>query len=209
MRDRRYSRYRRDEVFEVIAQQHELLPIDVVPDTATENSVNIRRYQDIHEKDRIHQQVAHGDCSALPPVEKALVAGRSSRWYDHSLNISYYQHGITCIIAATHDSCVTVPVYALDTRQWYEPLRMRTDLGHLDPDKDSEGVFTHMRKTPYGHRMLMGALICDRSFAEARLATLPSSTQARIRAKVERMKTHRRSGPPIRLDIPKGHKQSM
>jgi len=55
----------------------------------------------------------------------------------------------------------------------------------------------------------MGALICDRSFAEARLATLPSSTQARIRAKVERMKTHRRSGRPIRLDIPKGYKQSM
>ena len=99
MRDRRYSRYRRDEVFEVIAQQHELLPFDVLPDTATENSVNIRRYQDIHEKDRMHQQVAHGDGSALPPVEKTLVAGRSSRWYDHSLNISYYQHGITTIIA--------------------------------------------------------------------------------------------------------------
>jgi hypothetical protein len=130
------------------------------------------------------------------------VLARSSDWYAYSLNcVERWKHDITCIVCGTHDSCIDIPVLALDTLRWYEAKTTRIKGDDLSPKKlDAKGrpidAFEARRITEYGHNIFIGALMCGRLDAVRRLEALPDSTRFRIEAKLKRLHL-RRPGRPL------------
>src|SRR2546423_1353995 len=112
---------------------------------------------------------------------RAVILARASHWYLYSLNVAEWDHGCTTIACGTHDSCVPVPVLALDSMRWYEPLKMRGIFGPIDSSE-----FERARKSHYGHRMLVGALMCGREDAIAKLQSLPDRTRYRIESELRK-----------------------
>jgi hypothetical protein len=180
MKERRYSQYRQADVWATLYQQQTQLGVTV------------------------HDGSVHGNSVALTRGEqayRAVVFARSSDWYHFSLNcVERWKHGISCIVCGTHDSCVDVSVLAMDSLKWYPPLEMRVK--SLEPKVNANGkpldAFEHRRKTQYGHNILVGALMCGRTDAIKRLASLPESTRLRIEAEVRRLHM-RRPGRPLTL----------
>ena len=193
MPERRYSRYKRDDVWRAMMQHQERLGIRVVQDSVHGNSVTI-----IREKDDKGEKVR----GEVRQEHRAVILARSSDWYYYSLNCTdRYLHGITCVIAGTHDSCIDRPVLAMDSMRWYESLKMRSDFGKLEPTLDKSGnalpdAFEKARKTQYGSNMLLGALMQKREDALARLATLKPRTRLRYEQKMRRL-ARRRTGHPF------------
>lgn len=128
-------------------------------------------------------------------VYQAVVLARSSDWYRYSLNCTdRWKHHVNAAIVWTHDSCLSVPVFALEERRAYGAGRA----AEVEDFRDELQFAEPFRKTAYGHHMLVGALMCLRTDAQARLATLKPSTQRRIRAEVRRLQMRRR-GAPLRV----------
>jgi hypothetical protein len=124
----------------------------------------------------------------------AVFLGRASDWYRYSLNMTPEARQITLVIVGTHDSCLPLPVYALDQNKWYEPKTIRFPLWPPYP----QGISEKFRKTRYGHAILVGGLLCKVPEAEERLLSLPAPTQKRIHREVQRL-TRRRRGRPLKL----------
>jgi hypothetical protein len=191
MPERRYSRYKQGDVWVQLSMHQEALHIEVLAGTVYGNSVSLVRL--IDEKGTPCRQ-----------EHRAVVLARSSDWYYYSLNCTIrWKHGITCIVAGSHDSCIDRPVLALDSGRWYEPKKMRNDFGKLQPTLDATGkpiadAFEEVRKTQYGHNMLIGALLQRREDALARLATFKDSTRFRIEAEVRQLE-RRRVGRPLEI----------
>ena len=183
MPERRYSQYKRRDVWEQLAriQQNARLNTSIISESYFGSSVSLIR-----------------DGKKC----RAVVLARASDWYKYSLNCQVeWNHGITAIVCGTHDSCVPVPVLAMDTRRWYEPNVMRKIYGDLAPKLDASkklipDKFDQARKSQYGHNMLIGALMCEKDEAFARLKTFEASTQRRIRAKLVAL-GRRRPGHPL------------
>jgi len=183
MAEGRYSQYKRRDVWEQLAriQHNPRLNTTVVSDSIVGSSVSLIRDGKKY---------------------RAVVLARTSDWYRYSLNcIEEWKHGINAIVCGTHDSCVRIPVLAMDTRRWYEPNAMRTLHGALAPKLDANkelipDKFDQARKSHYGHNMLIGALMCEKDEAFARLKTFKPSTQRRIRAEIVAL-GRRRPGHPL------------
>src|SRR5882762_1204820 len=143
MAERRYSRYKQDDVWIQLVLHQTELHITVVADSVHGNSVSILRLTD-----------EQGNSCNLP--HRAVVLARSSDWYHYSLNCTTrFKHGVTCLIVGTHDSCIDHPVLAMDVMRWYEADRMRSDFGKLQPALDESGkpvpdAFDKKRKSAYG-----------------------------------------------------------
>jgi hypothetical protein len=189
MPERRYSRYKRDDVWIEMMHYQSQLGIRVVADSVYGNSVTIVRLKD-EEGNKCAQE------------HRAVILARSSDWYFYSLNCTdRYLHGITAIVTGTHDSCIDRPVLALDVMRWYESSKMRADFGALTPTIDEGGnpvpdTFDQKRKTQYGSNMLLGALMQRRPDALARLSTLAPRTRMRYEQKMRKL-TRRRVGHPF------------
>lgn len=120
----------------------------------------------------------------------AVVLARSSDWYWHSLHC--YAHPADCIIAGVHDTMVDVPVIALDEERLYSP-------GQGCIQSFSEEHFPErLRKTHFGHRLLVSGLLAGRPDALDRLKRLPASTRRRLLAELKRLRV-RRPGRPLAL----------
>lgn len=183
MKDKRYSRYKRNDVLAQLVLYQNKLKVQVVRNSNEGYSLSLIR---LDTSERL----------------RCIILGRSSDWYKYSLNCYEWDHGITAIVCATHDSCVTVPVLAMDDFMWYTPEKINPVYGPLQPpeglakDETPNDLFERGRRTQYGHNMLMGALMCRRDDALARLATFKPSTQRRIRAELARLRK-RRPGRPL------------
>lgn len=180
-RERRYSRYQAADVWATLYEQQSHLDVQVYDGTVTGNCVQLSRRS-----------------TGMP--YKAVVLARASDWYTYSLNCQdRWKHGITALVCGTHDSCVPVPVLALDQLKWYEPHQLRIESlapQSLDANGFVNDAFDRFRKGHYGHNMLIGALMCGRSDATERLAHMHESTRLRIEAKLRKLH-QRRSGKPI------------
>jgi hypothetical protein len=147
-------------------------------------------------KVQLHYGTVHGCSISLVRLDtgerlRVVVLARSSHWYQYSLNIAEWQHGCTAIVCGTHDSCVKVPVLALDAMKWYPALKMRGIFGNLDSPE-----FERARRSHYGHQMLIGALMCGREDATTKLQSLPESTRYRIESELRQLHC-RRQGRPL------------
>lgn len=133
-------------------------------------------------------------------VYQAVILAKSSDWYRYSLNCTEsWHHLITAAIVGTHDSCLRVPVFALDEQRVYGSLKAAVE-NFADVSQFEE----RFRKTEYGHCLLVGALMCKRPDAQQRLLQMRPSTQFRIQAEVRRLHLRKR-GRPLRVpQKPKG-----
>jgi hypothetical protein len=177
--ERRYCKFKQTDVWNMLANLESALKIQVHRGTAHGSSVSLLRL-DTDERLR------------------AVILARSSDWYVYRLNC--WDHGCTCVVAGTHDSCLQVPCLAMDTLKWYEPLKMRNIFGPLQPqfdanDKPIPDTFDKARKSHYGHCMLIGALMCGRQDAIARLQSLKPRTRYRIEAELVKLHTRGRGRP--------------
>jgi hypothetical protein len=183
MRERRYSKYKAVDVWATLYEQQHNLDAIVHNGTVTGNCVSLSR-------------------PSKGVTYKAVILARASDWYKYSLNCQdRWKHGITAIVCGTHDSCVPVPVPALDQLKWYEPLAMRVaSIAPLSFDKQGyvNDRFDEFRRGLYGHNMLIGALMAGREDATIRLACMRESTRLRIETKLKRLH-QRRSGAPIEV----------
>ena len=179
MPERRYSRFKQEDVWAQLYQLQHRLGVIVHDGTVYGHSVWLTWK---------NQQV------------KAVILARSSDWYAYSLNcVERFRHELDVVVCGTHDSCLDRPVLALDSMRWYEPLKMRIDSLEPTPKRDASGrpqdAFEARRKSHYGHNILIGALMCGRPDALKRLETLRPSTRLRIEAEVRRLHMRRRGRP--------------
>ncbi|OLE52818.1 MAG: hypothetical protein AUG51_16150 [Acidobacteria bacterium 13_1_20CM_3_53_8] len=172
MQERRYTQYKQMDVWLQLCNLASALKVQVLYGTVHGCSISLVRL-DTGERLR------------------AVILPRASNWYTFSLNIAEWQHGCTAIVCGTHDSCVNVPVLALDAMRWYESGKMRGIFGTLDSPE-----FERARRSHYGHNMLVGALMCGRGDAIAKLQSLPDSTRYRIESELRTLHT-RRQGRPL------------
>jgi hypothetical protein len=192
---RRYARYTFEDTQRALEQQQRQLGVEIVPNSSSRNGrrVGLRSSE-------LDKLVGERD---MHPV---VILARSSHWYRFSLNA--YWHGLDCAIVGTHDSCLEVPVLAMDDLEWYAPEKIRLEKS-LAPGKGMSNPKAPMdcktnpdlfeikyRKTRYGHAVLIGALIRGRKDARDRLMTLPERTRFRIEAEVRHLRA-RRSGRPL------------
>jgi len=181
MKERRYSQYKQEDVFMQFIHFASVLKVEVIGPVVGA-SVSLLRL-DTNKRLR------------------AVVLARSSDWYHYSLNFPLWQHGCTSVVCGTHDSCLPVPVLALDAMKWYKKNEIRDVFGSIQPqfdenDKPIPDTFDRARKSVYGHNMLVGALMCGREDAIARLQSLKPSTRYRIEAEVRKLH-NRRQGHPL------------
>lgn len=183
MPERRYSRYKQADVWAQLYQLQQTLSVQVLDGTVYGNSVLLIRTEG-------EQAVTY----------KAVVLARSSDWYVYSLNcVERFKHDVTAVVCGTHDSCLPVPVLALDARRWYDQLEMRIKSLEPSRQRDATGhpqdAFERHRKSHYGHNMFLGALMCNRVDAFHRLESLRPSTRLRIEAKIRQFHMRRRGRP--------------
>lgn len=188
--ERRYTQYSQHDVWVQLHNFEKALKVQLLGGTITGCSISLNR---LDTGDRL----------------RAVILARSSHWYTYSLNIAEWKHGITAVVCGTHDSCLPVPVLALDAMKWYEAEKMRTDLGALRPkfdanDKPIPDQFDQTRKSHYGHNMLIGALMCNREDAKARLQSLPDRTRFRIEAELRDLHIRRQGRPLVVGPDPQG-----
>lgn len=182
-KERRYTKYRQDDVWLQLCNLQSALKVQVLIGTLHGCSISLLRLDKKSERLR------------------AVILARSSDWYKFSLNVAEWDHGITAVVCGTHDSCINVPVLALDSMRWYDSLEMRAIFGPLQPvyddnDKPIPDSFDTARKSHYGHNILIGALLCGLPEATARLQSLHPSTRYRIESELRQLHT-RRQGRPI------------
>jgi hypothetical protein len=75
--------------------------------------------------------------------------------------------------------------------RWYEAGKMRALFGSIDSER-----FEQARKSHYGHQMFLGALMCGREDARAKLQTMNPRTRRRIETELRVLHT-RRQGHPL------------
>lgn len=180
---RRYTRYSYEDTQRALQQQAKHLGVRVLPGSASANGRRVRIFSNSHRREFW-----------------TIILARSSEWYKFNLNT--YESGMEAAIVGTHDSCISVPVLAMDTLEWYEAHKTRFEQS-LPPAPnlslpDNPDRFDRLRKSHYGHCVLVGALIVGRKEAVERLMTLPERTRYDIEAEVKRLR-HRRPGRPLLL----------
>ncbi len=100
MKDKRYSRYKRDDILTQLVLYQNKLKVQVIKQSMVGYSLSLIR---LDTSERL----------------RCIILTKSSDWYRYSLNCSVWEHDITAIACATHDSCVPVPVLAMDDFMWY------------------------------------------------------------------------------------------
>src|SRR5947207_2438180 len=185
MQERRYTQYKQSDVWLQLCNLASALKVQVLYGTVHGCSISLDRL-DTGERLR------------------AVILARSSHWYTYSLNIAEWQHGCTAIVCGTHDSCVPVPVLALDSMRWYESGKMRGIFGTLDSPE-----FERARRSHYGHQMLIGALMSGREDAITKLQSLPDSTRYRIESELRQLHCRRQGRPLVVGPDPLGSKAEL
>jgi hypothetical protein len=194
-KERRYTKYKQEEVYIQLLHYASVLKVQVLHGTVHGYSVSILK---LDSSERL----------------RAVILARSSDWYKFSLNYPLWDHGCNAVVCGTHDSCVPVPVLALDAMKWYGAQKMRDIFGPLQPRLDSNDKlipdsFDHARKSHYGHCMLVGALMCGREDARARLNAMEPSTRYRIESEVRQLHTRRQGRPLVVGPDPLGGKAEL
>jgi len=182
-KERRYTKYRQDDVWLQLCNLASALKVQVLIGTLYGCSISLLRLDNKSERLR------------------AVILAKSSDWYKFSLNVAEWDHGITAVVCGTHDSCIDRPVLALDAMRWYSAKEIRAIFGPLQPqydanDKAIQDSFDKARKSHYGHNILIGALLCGLPEATARLQSLPDRTRFRIETELRQLHT-RRQGHPL------------
>ena len=179
----RYTRYTYEEVFSLLISRSARTGVDV-------------KHADAQEQGRlitIHAKIQDGKGGVLEGERVAVLLGRSSDWYKYRLNVYAQQFaGVQWIIAGTHDTCVSVPVWSVEEEKLYEPYQTRISFADLLTKYET------LRHTAFGHRLVLGGMICNLPEAHAVAKTLKRSARFALEADV-RKHIHMKKGRPLKL----------
>ncbi len=202
MAERPYSRYTRAKTWAALYSQSINAGYALVPYSATNNSIAVIRCTPPKEVqdtlalllERVEECAAYygtKHASDHPPaiLEKAchaVILARSSDYYHYHLaDYTYFK----LIICGLHDSYVHLPVWETRTNKRYAPRETAISI--------SSPEFDHIRRTNFGHNILIGALINDDQTAMAFKAKLPLRTQSRVNREVSELQEKRYRGRPL------------
>lgn len=121
----------------------------------------------------------------------AVVLGRSSDWYRHRLNVYAEFEGVQWVVCGTHDSCLSIPVWSVEEERLYEAHETRIPFSDLLTN-------TRLRHTEFGHKLLLGGMMCNLPEARQVAAELKRTARFQIERDV-RMHTHRRRGQQLKI----------
>lgn len=141
---RRYSGYRYEDVLIFLAQHAPLSFADSKGrgELRFDGLVNLGRCVQVRYRDKVY---------------RAVVLAKASDWYHYSLNCTErWHHQVSAAIVGTHDSCLPVPVFAIDEQRAYSAKKARVE------DFTGPAFDEALRKTACGHHMLVGGLMCLR-----------------------------------------------
>lgn len=185
MQERRYTKYKQSDVWLQLCHYESVLKVKVLVGTLNGCSISLLR---LDTSERL----------------RAVILARSSDWYVYSLNYPLWKHGCTAVVCGTHDSCLPVPTLALDAMRWYEAGKMRAIFGPIESE-----TFERARKSHYGHCMLIGALMCGREDARAKLQSLHPRTRRRIENEIRQLHTRRQGRPLVVGPDPMGGRANL
>ncbi|SRR5579875_566651 len=204
MAERRYSRYTRQKTWAALFCQHINACYALVPYSATNNSIAIIRCKSPEEAQATMRELLNHveECAtfygmkqppdqAPPFLEKArhaVVLAKSSDYYHYHLA----DHTeLNLVICGLHDSYLHIPVWETRTNKRYRARE--TAVAITSPD------FDRLRKTQFGHNILIGALLNRDQAALAFLQSeaVPKSTRRRIKQEVEALQAKRYRGRPL------------
>ena len=202
MSEHPYSRYSRVKTWAGLYSQHTSACYALVPYSATNNSIAVIRCASPEDTQRTMRALleATDACAAyyttkqtpdqaptiLAKARHAVVLARSSDYYHYHL-ADHPEFGL--VVCGLHDSYLHLPVWELCTNQRYSPRETAVSL--TSPD------FDRIRRTAFGHTILLGALINGDKTAYSFLGRLPPRTRRRIRSEVEEVQEKRYRGRPL------------
>jgi hypothetical protein len=210
MTERPHSRYTRAKTWAALYGQHLHAGYAVVPYSATNNSIAVISCLDPHhaEQDLVKetQDLANlllkhaGECAAyyssertqeqtpalLARARQAVVLAKSSDYYHYHLE-DHIEFKL--VICGLHDSYLHLPVWEMRSNRRYQPRE--TAITITSPD------FERLRCMPFGHNILIGALVGGNQEAMAFRDTLPPRTRRRIMQEVETLQHKRYRGRPL------------
>ncbi len=178
--ERAYKRYRLEEALSLFHHTYHLFGLELIPDSTIGRTYLVEH--------TLPPKIAakHPELTSLGII-RVLVLGRSSEWYKYRLNT--YADAIDAVVCATHDSCLPIPVFALDVVGTYFP----PDKTRYYPFDKIPARFWH---TERGHKMLLGALMRKLPEAERVLATFRPRTRFYMEHELKQLLL-RRPGRPI------------
>ena len=180
----RYTRYSYEEVFSLLISRSGRTGVSV-------------KHADAEQQGRlitVHAKLKDEDGKMLPAEDRlAVLLGRSSDWYKYRLNVYAQQFaGVQWIICGTHDTCVSVPVWCVEEEKLYESYQTRISFNDLLSKYDT------LRHTAFGHRLVLGGMICNLPEAHAVAKTLKRSARFALEADVKKH-IHMKKGRPLKL----------
>jgi hypothetical protein len=125
----------------------------------------------------------------LQGIKRAAMLGRSSDYYHYSLFDS--EEDFNLVIAGIHDSMLNLFVWETYTNRRYKPRELPVDI-------EAPG-FAKLKKTWYGHNILVGALICgnQRAIALKEKPHMHPKTRQRIEKEVSDLQHKNYRGRPL------------
>jgi hypothetical protein len=194
--------YSRAKTWAALYSQHTSACYALVPYSSTNNSIAViccASPEDTQRTMRALLEVAEA-CAAfytkkhtpekapaiLTKTRHAVVLAKSSDYYHYHL-ADHPELGL--VVCGLHDSYLHLPVWEMRTNQRYIPRETAIPIA-------SEG-FDRIRRTAFGHTVLVGALINGDQTALTFLRSLPPRTQRRIRTEVEELQATRYRGRPL------------
>lgn len=210
MTERPYSRYTRAKTWAALYNQHLTAGYALVPFSSTNNSIAVISYKDsknaAQDVAKDTQQMAnlllaHADeCAAyytnrqtpdkapaiLAKARQAVVLARSSEYYHYHLE-DYPDFQL--VICGLHDSYLHLPVWEMRTNKRYKARE--TAVAITSPD------FDQVRRTQFGHSILVTALAQGDQDALTFVAGLQPRTRSRIYREKEHLQHLRYRGRPL------------
>ncbi len=202
MTERRHSRYTRSKTWAALYSQHINAGYALVPYSATNNSIAVIRCKSPEETLALMQTLLeHADeCaefyamkqlpeaapSFLQKARHAVVLARSSDYYHYHLT----DHTeFRLVICGIHDSSLHMPVWEMRTNQRYDARATAVSISSPD--------FDRLRRTQFGHNILVGALITGDQMATTFKNTLRPRTRRRLEKEVQDLQDKRYQGRPL------------
>jgi hypothetical protein len=186
----RYTRYRWEEVFSQLVSREDRTGVKVehaAPDQGRRITLTI---------DILDPRDSEGDPKErhrLQGERVAVLLGRSSDWYKYRLNVYAVQRAqIAWIVCGTHDTCVNVPVWSVEEEKLYDVYETRIAFADL------LGQYSRYWGSEFGHKLLLGGMICNLPEAKDVAKHLKKSARFALEAEVRRH-AHRRKGPQLKL----------
>ena len=122
----------------------------------------------------------------LKRARHAVVLARASEYYHYHLADRLE---FRLVICGLHDSYLHIPVWETRTNKRFAPRETAVEI--------TSSEFSHIRRTQFGHHILIGALVNKDKAALAFKETLPPRTQRRIAKEVQEIQDTRYRGRPL------------